>query len=100
MDLMQLTLRILGKQVVGGVCGGSGGLSACPFPCHGSLLPCPLVAQTVKSACNSGHLGSIPGSGRSPGEGNGNPLQYPCQENPMDRGAWRATHHGVAKSWT
>ena len=40
------------------------------------------------SACNVGDLGSIPGSGRSPGEGNGNPLQYPCLENPMDRGAW------------
>ena len=45
-----------------------------------------------------GDLGSIPGSGRSPGEGNGNPLQYSCLENPMDRGAWRATVHGVSKS--
>ena len=44
--------------------------------------------------------GSILGSGRSPGEGNGNPLQYSCLENPMDRGAWLATVHGVAKSWT
>ena len=44
--------------------------------------------------------GSIPGSGKSPGEGNGNPLQYSCLGNPMDRGAWRATVHGVAKSWT
>ena len=42
----------------------------------------------------------IPGLGRSPGEGNGNPLQYPCLENPMDRGAWQATVHGVAKSQT
>ena len=41
-----------------------------------------------------------PGSGRSPGEGNGNPLQYSCLGNPMDRGAWQATAHGVAKSWT
>ena len=46
-----------------------------------------LVAQKA-SACNSGDLGSIPGSGRSPGEGNGNPLQYSCLENPMDGGAW------------
>ena len=46
------------------------------------------------SACNAGDLGSIPGPGRSPGEGNGNPLQYSCLENPMDRGAWRATVHG------
>ena len=42
----------------------------------------------------------IPGSGRSPGEGNGNPFQYSCLENPMDRGAWPAIVHGVAKSWT
>ena len=52
------------------------------------------------SACNSGEVGSIPGSGRSPGEGKGNPLQYSCLENPMDRGAWWATVHGVAKSRT
>ena len=45
-------------------------------------------------------LSSIPGLGRSPGEGNGNPLQYSCLGNPMDRGAWQATVHGVAKSWT
>ena len=45
-------------------------------------------------------VGSIPGSGRSPGEGHGNPLQYPCLENPMDRGAWQATVHRAAKSWT
>ena len=44
--------------------------------------------------------GSIPGLGRSPGGGHGNPLQYSCLENPMDRGAWRATVHGVTKSWT
>ena len=50
------------------------------------------------SASNAGDLGLIPGSGRSPGEGNGNPLQYSCLENPMDRGAWRATVHGVTKS--
>ena len=49
-------------------------------------------------ACNAGDLGLIPGSGRSPGEGNGNPLQYSCLENPMDGGAWWATVHGVAKS--
>ena len=47
-----------------------------------------------------GDLGSIPGSGRSPGEGNGNPLQYSCLENFMDGGAWWATVHGVAKSQT
>ena len=53
-----------------------------------------------ESACNAGDPGSIPGLGRSPGEGNGNPLQYSCLENPMDRGAWRATVHGVAESDT
>ena len=52
------------------------------------------------SACNAGDPGSIPGSGRSLGEGNGNPLQYSCLENPMDRGAWWATVHGVAESDT
>ena len=49
---------------------------------------------------NAGDVGSIPGSGRFSGEGNGNPLRYFCLENSMDRGAWRATVHGVAKSWT
>ena len=52
------------------------------------------------SAYNVGDPGSIPGSGRSPGEGNGNPLQYSCLENPMDGGAWWAAVHGVTKSWT
>ena len=52
------------------------------------------------SAYNMGDPGSIPGSGRSPGEGNGNPLQYSCLEYPMDREAWKATGHGVAKSRT
>ena len=52
------------------------------------------------SAYNVGDLGSIPGLGRSPGEGNSNPLQYSCLENPMDQGAWWATVHGVTKSWT
>ena len=53
-----------------------------------------------ESACNAGDLGSIPGLGRSPGEWNGNPLQYPCLDNPMDRGAWQATVSGAAKSQT
>ena len=50
-----------------------------------------------ESACNAGDVGSISGSGRSPGEGNGNPLQYSCLENFMDRRAWWATVHRVAK---
>ena len=53
-----------------------------------------------ESSCNAGDLGSIPGLGRSPGEGNGNPLQYSCLQNPMDRGAWWATDDGVAKTRT
>ena len=52
-----------------------------------------------ESACNTGDPGSVPGLGRSLGAGNGNPLQYFCLENPMDRGDWRATVHGVAESW-
>ena len=52
------------------------------------------------SVYNEGDPGSIPGVGRSPGDGNGNPLQYYCLENPMDRGAWQATVHGIVKSWT
>ena len=60
-----------------------------------------LVIQLVKkSACNAGDPGLIPGSGRFPGEGNGYPLQYSCLENPVDRGAWQATVHGVMKSQT
>jgi len=50
-----------------------------------------------ESACSAGDPSLIPGLGRSPGEGNGNPLQYSCLENPMDRGAWRATVHGVTE---
>ena len=53
-----------------------------------------------ESACNAGDLVSIPGSGRSPGEGNGYPLQNSCLENPMGRRAWRAIVHGVSKTWT
>ena len=56
--------------------------------------------QGKESTYNAGDQGSKSGSGRSSGEGNGNPLQYSCRENPMDRGAWRATVSGVAKSWT
>ena len=54
----------------------------------------------VESACNVGDPGLIPWSGRSPGEGNGNPLQYSCLENPMDGGTWQATVHGVSKNQT
>ena len=57
-------------------------------------------SEGKESACHVGHLGFIPGSGRSPGEGTGNPLQYSCLENPMDRGTGWAAVHGVAESQT
>ena len=63
------------------------------------MVETPGGSEVKASACNAGDLGSILGSGRSPGEGNGNPLQYSCLENPMDGGDWWATVHGVAKSW-
>ena len=63
-----------------------------------SFLHC--GSEVKASAYNAGILGSIPGLGRSPGEGNGNPLQYSCLENPIDGGAWWATVHGVTNSQT
>ena len=62
-----------------------------------SILDFPGSSDGKESACNAGDLGWIPASGRFPGEGNGNPLQYSCQEHTMDRGAWRATVHEVTK---
>ena len=56
------------------------------------------MAQMVKTACNAGDPGSIPGWERSPGEGHGNPLLYSCLENAIDRRAWQATVHEIAKS--
>ena len=75
------------------VCGGLGvGECVCMgFP-HGSVV--------ANLPANSGDAGLIPGWGRCPGEENGNPFQYSCLGNPMDRGAWRATVHGVAKNQT
>ena len=60
----------------------------------------PVVENPPANEGDSGDVGSIPRLGGSPGEGNGNPLQYSCLENPMDRGVWQATVHGVAKSQT
>ena len=57
-----------------------------------------MVKNPPANAGDAGDMGSIPGLGRSSGEGNGNPLQYSCLENSMDRGAWQATVHGAAKS--
>ena len=67
---------------------------------HGCLSMGMTFIQLLPCACNEGDLDSIPSLGRSPGEGHGSSLQYSCLENPMDRGAWRATDHGVAKSRT
>ena len=59
-----------------------------------------VVKNPPANARDARDMGSIPGLGRSPGVGNGNPLQYSCLENPMDRGAWWATVHSIAKNWT
>ena len=76
----------------------------CVCVCAYTYIGASQVALVVKNLpANAGgarDMGSIPASGRSPGIGNGNPLQYSCLGNPMDRGAWWATVHGVAKSWT
>ena len=58
------------------------------------------MARGKESACSAGGVGSVPGSGGSLGEGNGNPLQHPCLGNPMDTGNWQGTDCGVTESWT
>ena len=70
------------------------------FDLDTTLFRLPCGSNGKESACHAGDLGSIPRSGRSSGEGKGTPLQYSCLENPMDRGAWQATVHGVGKSRT
>ena len=65
---------------------------------YGVYVGFPSGSVVKNPPTNTGETGSIPGSGRSPGEGNGNPLQYSCLKNPMDRGAWQVTLHGVAKN--
>ena len=78
--------------------------SGVPLPTTRDRLPTPVFlgfpsgSAGKESACNTGDLGSIPGLGRAPGEGNGNPLQCSCLENPMDRGAWQATVYGVTSA--
>ena len=59
-----------------------------------------MALEVRNPPANAGDVGLIPGSGRSPGEGNDNPLQYSCLENSTDRGGWQATVHGAVKSWT
>ena len=70
-----------------------------PEASFSTALDFPGGSDGRESASHAGELGSIPGSGRSFGEKNGNPIQYSCLENPMDRGAWRTSVHGVAKTW-
>ena len=70
------------------------------FPSALDLMIFPYGSEGKEFATSAGDLGSIPGSGRSPGEGNSNPLQHSCLDNPINRGAWRATSHRVAKSQT
>ena len=77
-----------------------GDVSASLFGLFHPPLGLPRWYSGKESACQAGDLSSILGSGRSPGEGNGNPLQHSCLENPMDRGAWQATVHAVTRSWT
>ena len=79
---------------------GCKGLIYSLFNLHKSPLGFPGGSVGKEPACNAGDIrdmGSIPGSGRSPGRGHGNPLQSSCLENPMDRGAWRATVHGLQR---
>ena len=71
-----------------------------PWGRHLSALDFPGGSDGKESACSLGAPGLTLGWGRSPGEGNDNPLQYSCLENSMNRGAWLATVHGLAKSWT
>ena len=75
------------------------GFNICPATLYIMYLSFPGSSVGKERACSAGDLGLIPGSGRSPGEGNGKPLQYPCLENPMNREAWWAAVHGIAKSW-
>ena len=101
-----LTPRLLSLHVSPLLTVSSLPLSLCPcyliYPyVHVTMLwGLPWQLSSKESACDAGDAGLIPGWGRSPGGGHGNPLQYSCLENPMDGGAWRATVHGVTKSRT
>ena len=72
-------------------------LTALPCLLFSIIIRYPGGSEAKSPPADAGDLDSVPGSGRSPGEGNGNPLQYSCLGNPMDKGAWRATVHGVTK---
>ena len=75
-------------------------LSTYPSPIFGASQVAPVVKNPPANAGDARVMGSIPGMGRFPGGGHGNPLQYSCLENPMGRGAWQGILHGVALSWT
>ena len=104
--LENLMDRGAGWAPVHGVAQGQTQLKLSLHACYvweDALLSLWVVLVIKNPPANTGHLGdtgSIPGSGRSPGEGNGNPLQYSCLENPMDKGAWRATADKIEKSQT
>ena len=83
--LLQTKLRLKEERMAWFIC-----ISVVNFSTVGSVVE--------NLPANAGDLGSFPGSGRCPGEGHGNPLHYSCLENPIDRGVWRATVHGVAES--
>ena len=93
--------QILRPRLSPGVCSNSCPLNQwCHLTLSSSATPFSGGSDGKVFACNVGDLGLIPGLGRSPGEGNGNPLQNSCLENSVDWEAWWATVHGVAKSWT
>ena len=93
----RVTPKVLGRRVYwGGDAVVINNLSLRGMKQQKGGFPCD--SDGKESACHAGELGSIPGLGRCPGGGHGNPLQYSCLENPMDRGAWWATVHGVTKS--
>ena len=96
------------QNLTSGPPGNSQGPISCHFPCFRHFLLHLYTSFSIFPGGSSGkestfqcrRCGSVPGSGKFPGEGNGYPLQYSCLENPMDRRAWWATVHGVTKSWT
>ena len=90
-----LAWRIPGMREPGGL-PSMGSHSLWPLP----LLGFPGGSDSKESACNAGDPGLVPGSGKSPGEGNGNPLQYSCLENPRDEGAWWAAVYAVLPNTT
>ena len=90
---------LLCSQVPELICVNIRSLGQCKNYLPATRLGLPQWFSGKESACNAGDMGSILEPGRSPGGGNGNPLQYFCLENSMDRGGWQSTVHGVTKDW-